>query len=1400
MTDQPPANAFSELRSLLDRYLPSGEARFASGIASSGDARAALEHLTALLAALRTYLPRYLVAQMATDPMPGKISGSFHQATIMFADISGFTAMSEKLSALGERGAEEITHHVNAYFGTMLDITGRLGGDLLKFGGDALLVAFLGPRHALRACQAALQMQDAMSRYSRVSTDVGDFALRMTIGLGTGPLFVAHLGSEAGMEYTVMGRGLAQMAHAEDQAEAGEIFVDADTLHAMEPFAHTGEVREGCHRLLSLEGELPPPKAQETVASSSSPTAQIVPGEDLAVLMEQIAQTVEQILALEPFLPPDLLNRIKHDPVRAASRGEGEFRPVTVLFANFYGIEAIIEELGPERAAEITAVLNTHFATMQHIITRYGGVINKVDSYVVGHRIMALFGAPRAHIDDPTRAVRAALDMQEAMTGFAQLETSRGVFSLKQRIGINTGRVFAGNVGSVSRREYSVMGDGVNLTARLMAVSREGQVLISQSTARQIGDAFHIGELPAVRVKGRSQPVPNFEVLGVRHPQRRDRRARRLLIGRDKEWQQVQTLADDALLGQRQLLLLSGDAGLGKSRLVEELTAYWLGRGATAFSATCPSYGRHTPYLPWIDLLRDLFGLAPGDSDLARQEKIETRMRAINPEWADWTALIGNLLGVPMPESEFLRSLDGKLRQQGLFRIVLGLLHAEAESGPLLIALDDLQWADEASVRLLDHVTQRLVQLPVLMCTAYRPEAKNWLPAGATAHASTLALTELSDDASLELLEALLPTTPHMPHDLKRLILEKAHGNPLFIEEVAHALIENYLELDAESGTYRARTDLEQIEIPDTVSRVILSRLDRLDEASRNVLRVASVIGREFECWLLSGVYPYRSTREELGQRLDSLRQRDLLEELRPEVAYLFRHVLTREVAYESLLYADRRELHRRIGQCIEKQRVGQLDEYYEILAHHYERAEDWPQTADYYLRAGEKAQAIYANEDALHHYSLVLGTAARLPDSDALKITAYERMGDVQHITGQYAEAFQSYEQARAILLPQLDQSEENQRRFADLCRKAGYIHGEHLGEYTAALQWVERGLRILRGEECIETARLYIVGAVVFQREGQWQDAVRWCRHSLEIAEQLPATEARKAVAHAYYLQGYNHHRLGEMDKASFFYQHSLKTYQELEDSPGIARAQNNLATFYLDQDDWPRATEHYQQALATLERMGDQFGQAVIANNLGEVLLKRGQLDGARTWYQRSLDISKELRLNFGVALLHNNLGHTFVRGRDWDRALDHLQESLDMFQRIGAEEFLPELYRHLAEAHLGRGDAEQALTWAQRALEQALSAETRLEEGLARRVAGCAYRAQSRLDEAEQELRQSLAILQEMDSHYEAARTAVRLAALRAEQGDEADAARLRQQAIATFEQLGAELDLARARQK
>ncbi|MBN1580858.1 MAG: tetratricopeptide repeat protein [Anaerolineae bacterium] len=1389
----------------LHRYLPGSQTDALLAQPDLATLRPCNDHLDALLRAVSTYLPRYLVAEQLADPVPGQVGGQFREATIMFADISGFTAMSERLSLQGEKGAEKITNIVGDYFTAMLDITTRHGGDLLKFGGDALLVAFLGDNdpvtvdHIVDACHAAAEMQQAIARFSQVEAFGEIFRLKMTVGLGSGFLFTANLGTAEKMEYTVMGEALANMAFAEDQAEGGEIFIDENSYQAVKDQITVGDIRNGCYQVTEVRGT-----SQPGPILSMADVLPNLKTDDVQSQLAHLQQTTTCLNALVSFLPPGLLELLRFDPLHMASREKGEFRPVTTIFANFYGIDEIIKQLGPSQVGEITAILDAHFTKMQEIIHRYEGVIDKVDSYVTGHRIMALFGAPRAHVDDPERAVRAALEMQAAMSTFAALDTSAGTFALRQRIGINSGRVFAGNVGSETRHEYSVMGDEVNLTARLMSAAQEDQILISQSTANQAGKGFRLGEKEPVQVKGKSQPVPNYEVLGIiKRQQTGELIHRSPLIGRNDEWQTIWQVAQHTFAGQCQVVDIHGEMGMGKSRIIEELIDRWTQRGGISFFTACLSYGRHTPYAPWNAVLRDLFGLRDDDSDQERREKITGRLTAVNPEWIDWAALVANLLSVPMDESDLLRSLDPQLRQQNLQRIIAGVIISEADYHPTLLVLDDVQWIDETSLSLLNYVSAHIGPHPLLICVAYRPEEQIELATCKQPICTAVSLEALPEHSSLDLLQSQLPTEPEMPQRLQDIILKNAQGNPLFIVEMAHALIENYMSYDAQTGVYRARQDLDRVQVPDTVSRVILSRLDRLDEQSRNMLKVASAIGRAFQQWLLQSVYPYQTNTAEMEARLLELVQKEILDRAASggqtslaEIAYLYRHVMTREVAYESLLYAERRDLHSKIAQSIEAQRDAHLDEYLEVLAEHYTLAEEWPRALPHHIKAAQRAQAVYANQDAIHRYRQALQVAEHVPDSREEQIVAYEGLGDTYELTGQYTESLESYAQARTVL-KLLSPTLDIQRHRADLCRKTGLIH-DRRGEYNSALEWVDRGLGLVGTAACIETARLYLGGASVFQREGQWKRVIEWCQLSLDITATLDTKEARQVAAHAYRLLGNSYRRLGETEKVRHYYERSLETYQELSDQPGIAHAFSSLATFYRYLDDWPRATDYYQQALAILKRIGELRGQAVISNNLAELMLNRGNLKSARIWYLQSLSISKELGLNFGVALVNNNLGYTAIRGGKWQRALDHLQQSLDMFEKIGSEEFLPELYRHLAEAHLGQGDVEQAQDWAQKSLSRALAADIKLEEGCTRRVLGCIYRTQEDVHRAQTELEQSLHVLDDLQSPYQVAQTAIELAALYDDLQEGEQASRLRQQAIETFERLGAKLDLEQAK--
>jgi len=1346
-------------------------------------------HLAALLRAVSSYLPRQVVVPLLANPQPGQVEGWFTHGTVMFADISGFTALSEKLSQLGKEGAEEITAIVNRFFAALLGVTDHYGGDLLKFGGDAMLVFFGGAEHALRACLAALRMQETMGHLSETHTSQGVFHLRMHIGLGSGPLFMAHLGSEEGMEFTVMGRAMGQMAQAEDQATAGEVFVDSATYRAVADQAIIGEIREGfCHLVGFREGTPDLGGAPEDPLSTLPPPPT---GDDDA--LPWITGTVQRIRALELFLPPGLMDKIKLEPERITIGGE--YRPVTMFFANFYGIDEIIEELGETRSAEITAILNAHFTTMRRIIAKYGGVVNKVDSYAVGHRIMAFFGAPRAHIDDPERTVRAALEMQEAMAAFAELDTSCGFFFLKQRIGVNTGLVFAGNVGSPTRPEYSVMGGAVNLTARLMAVAADGQVLINQSTARQTGDAFLLHEQEPVRVKGISLPVHNYEVLGLQ--ERRVRAVHRHpLIGRDAEWQTVHGLTDLALGGETRVLTIVGAVGLGKSRFLEEVTAHWSEEhGALSIGATCPSFGRHTPYLPWLDILRAFFGFDPADSNQVRLEKIEALLVESDPTWRDWTVLIGRLLGLEVEETGLVRALDAQTRQRVIFQVVTGLVDHVAGEQPLLLVVDDLQWADDTSVALVNQVARQVSGRPLLLVLAHRPEETLALDVADLPQHTGLRLQELSDEASLRLLDTLLPTTPQMPQQLKELILQNAQGNPLFIEEVAHSLIENYLTLDEESGVYRARTDLAQIEVPDTVNRVIMSRMDRLDESNRNVLKVASVIGKEFEHWLLSAIYPYRRAEGELRERLDELSQREILDGPSPALLYLFRHILTREVAYESLLYADRRQLHRSIGASIEAQRAGHLAEYWEVLAYHFGLAKEWEKALDYHLQAGRRAQEVYANEDAIHHFRWALRAAELAPGSEERQLAAHEGLAEVLDTLGDYDEALVHIHHMQDLVMALGYSPEDTARRLADLCRKTAAIY-EKKSEYDAAFEWLSGGLIALKGIKAVEEARIYLMGAGIYHRQGNNADALQWCQRSLDIAGRLQDEDeaSLKALAHTHYLQGAIYLRYGDNERAIEVCQKSLALYEQSGDIAGAGSAHNNLATAYFNRGNLAQATEHYQMALEIQTKIGNVHEIGLISNNLGGVYLNRGRLEQAETLYRQSLQTWRELGSTYMEALIHMNLGWVALRRQQWVQAIKYLTQSQELFAQIRAEEFLAEEYRHMANAHLGLGQTDQAKEWAKKSLELAQAQEMKLEEGATRRVMGQIHRIRSEWDAAEQELQASLSILEALDSQYEVGQTLFQLAQLHHDLGREDQFGETIRRAISIFERLGAQLDL------
>ncbi|MCP4594584.1 MAG: AAA family ATPase, partial [bacterium] len=644
---------------------------------------------------------------------------------------------------------------------------------------------------------------------------------------------------------------------------------------------------------------------------------------------------------LAPYLTPGLLNKLI--PTPEVITVESEQRWVTTLFTDLRGVDELVEFLGPEREGLLTEVVNRHFLAVRNVVDRYEGVLHKVGAGPSGPHLLITFGAPKSHPDDPERAVRVGLEMQEAIVEVNQeIESLIGDAPdlerplLRQAMGITTGFVFAGSVGSTRRWEYTVMGDLVNLSARLMAAAADGEVLVADLTVRYLGERFELHPREPMRVKGKSEPIPYSQAIGLTQLPSLLGMAEGRIVGRAAELETAQALLDGVAKGTGSVLAICGDAGMGKTRLTQEIAQQAQRQGMQVIVGSCLSYGGDIPYLPWVDVLRALLGISAGDRSLQLQQLTHGLAEA---GLTGWEALVAEPLDLEAEETELTASLDPRLRQQRLFDIVLELIDRYTRTQPLLLVLDDINWIDPTSLELLDYVARNVVSFPAMVLILYRP--RDWLEGHwrHLEHADEVVLEELPETATEELIAELLGVEG-APEQLVELVVGKAQGNPFFTGEVVRALIDAEV-LKQDNGHWELVADPDQAGVPDTIHGVIQSRIDRLEETARRVLQVASVIGRIFSTPVLDGVYPYDDIDGTLPRRLGQLGtlgvgMMEVEEKLDPEQRYLFQHALTQDVAYEGLSYARRRDLHRRVGTFVETEGWEAVSERLGFLAYHF--------------------------------------------------------------------------------------------------------------------------------------------------------------------------------------------------------------------------------------------------------------------------------------------------------------------------------------------------------------------------------------------------------------------------------------------------------------------------------
>lgn len=908
--------------------------------------------------------------------------------------------------------------------------------------------------------------------------------------------------------------------------------------------------------------------------------------------------------SLQRLLPPQYVEKL------LASRGTvgGERRVVTILFSDVKGSTSLAEQLDPE---EVLEIMNGAFEVLIEPIIRYEGTLARL----MGDAIMAFFGAPMAHEDDPERACHAALDIIKGARRYAEhLRRTKGIEGFNVRVGMNTGLVVVAEVGADLRVEYTAMGDAVNVAARMETAAEPGTILLTAATREHIGHAFDTEPIGPVQVKGKSESVHTFRLL-------QPRRVRETLgtfhgmgsplVGRTKELHTLQNALRDLQNGLGGIVCITGDVGLGKSRLVQEARASCNVDLAWA-EARAFAYTKGMSYQALKQLLQGLSGDHAPD--------VVDPHAAIHPndggtrdsEATAFGPYLSYVLSKSQGDPREMRVDDGHPEAvlPHAIQELCAYLQAIALVRPLVLMLDDLQWIDPSSLFALEGILPLVTQSRVLFLFLFR-DADERMTAfrqrtldGYGTRCSVVALHPLDRIHSSALLTNMLAMRTMSP-DMREKMVERAGGNPFFLGELARQVCHPGAH-DPSSGVSRDTAEGELRALPNTLRGVITARIDSLPSRSRLVLQTASVFGRSFHPELVNTILDEPHANPPTSDCLTELLQRGFITAgsvSGERDIFTFSHSLTHEVVHESLLITRRKELHTRAADTIQRSFSGPPEALAQILAVHYEIAGVNEKAFQCLMEAGEHAKSVYAHLEAINYFRRALKMATELGISGAMLRNLHEGLGDVYAFAAKYGLALEQYD--KALELPQ------NNRRRAGLHRKKGLIY-EKRGRYSESIQSFKNALAIIEiAIDLPESARIYSGLSKVYFRQGKYEAAVELGYLTLEIAKKyLDWWEE----AHACNALALAHVRMGDLTTAHRYCERALEVWKEHNDSYGLSSTLNNLGQIHEQDGDVAAAIRDYEESISLCERSGNRHGLASAYDNLGQALARSGDQEKA------------------------------------------------------------------------------------------------------------------------------------------------------------------------------------------
>lgn len=1150
--------------------------------------------------------------------------------SLLFVDISGFTNLSERLARKGRQGAEELTFVLDRIFGRMLEVSSDRGGSLVKFGGDALLLLFDVEDYVLQACAAAVEMRGALREAAKEPTSVGRINLKMSSGVHTGTVDFFLVGSSH-RELIVTGPTATVATQMESTAEAGQILVSPE-VRAHLPSDFLGSQKGEGWLLRKI-------RISHAPVGKGQPTS----GDNLA-----------------GFIPRALREKI------AAGAVESEHRMASIAFVKFKGVDELLANQGPERVAEELDLL---VAAVQTAADKEDVTFLASDIDSDGGKIILVTGVPDSQHDDEGRLLRTVRQI---------IETD---LSITLRVGVNRGHVFSGSVGTPFRRTYTVMGDSVNLAARLMAAAGPKMIYSTPSVLERSSTLFRAQPLEPFKVKGKEQPVSAYAVegeMGVRPPELRHELP---FHGRQAELQMLVTIVTTcAASGRGGIMTLTGETGVGKSRLIAEVIERCPGLATLMIQAE-PN-GRENAYWALRDPLRRMIGV-----DRASQTEMAVSLRSRVAEIASKLSgalpLLGDALHIEIPDTDSSAAIDPRFRPERTADAVIELIE-HVHQGPFIAIAEDGQWLDDASLGLLTRIGTAAESKPWTVIVTATQDRGGFQPLG-----QEIALRPLDEAAIRQITIQTTAAAPLRPHELDN-VVARADGNPLFLAEM--------LRMIRDTGSADR--------LPESLDEVVSKEIDTLPPLTRQMMRYSSVLGRSFRRVVLDeflapdGVHIDDAAELELSRFI----------EINAEGRMQFRHVVVHDVAYEGLSYRRRRELHSRAGNVIERMAGDDTDAVAEYLATHYSLSGSQEKVWHYARVAADRAKRAYANTEAAAHYRRAAEAGKHLSDVGRSQLAdIWILLGEVNELSGQMEASRDAYTRAFG-----LDPSDPVRRADIYLRRAGTWMNS---GRLAQAMKNVTLGRKQLhndghRRDEPI-LARLDAFEASVHAASGRAAPALSAAHRAVERAR---ATGEEEALARAYGVIDWGNFVLGRDEpRRSPEAIEILQRLNKLETSVGMM---NNMGAFAYLEGHWDEAVEWYRKGVDTAERAGNVLEAANTRANMAEVLVSQRRFDEALPLLEEAERTARASAASWILPGVRLQKGRAAIGVGEHDRGIAELENLFAEQLAAGDAMEKPETVIHLGEGLVGAGRSEDALARLASIDEEAPRAADRIRAGAAR----------------------------------------------------------------------------------